>query len=151
MILNYVERDLSLETLVVDTCKISWTSLSTSDSNSFWHAFNSEIIFIASFVPNCFSATIFLIVFFLVSNLNLSNSLQKSEDIAKVHDQNLLDPTLLKAAFPLPEEFQCKYFFWDKNLAVVLLDCNYKLYRSFSFLIMTQNFSFFRWFWVIDF
>ena len=33
--------------------------------------------------------------------------MRKSEDIAKVHDQNLLHPTLFKVVFPLPEEFQC--------------------------------------------
>ena len=49
----------------------------------------------------------FFKVFMLVSNLNL-NSLLKNEDIAnKVHDQNLLHATLLKAVLPLPEEFQC--------------------------------------------
>ena len=87
---------------MVGTSKISSTSLSTSDTNSFQDAFNGEIIFMASFVPNCFSSTIFFKVFILVCNLDLSNSLQKSEDIAKVHD-----PTLLKAVFPFPEELQC--------------------------------------------
>ena len=33
--------------------------------------------------------------------------MRKSKDIAKIHDQNLFHPTLLKAVFPLPEEFQC--------------------------------------------
>ena len=89
------------------TTKISSTSSSTSDTNSFRDAFNDEIIFIASFIPTCFSSTIFLKVFIWVSNLNLPRSLLKSEDIAKVHDQNLLHATLLKAVFPLPEEFQC--------------------------------------------
>ena len=89
------------------TSKIRLTSLSTSDTNSFRDAFDREIIFIASFVPNCFSSTIFFKAFIQVSNLNLFNSLLKSEDIAKVHDQNLLHATLLKAIFPLPEEFQC--------------------------------------------
>ena len=92
---------------MVGTSKISLTSLSTSDTNSFRDAFNDEIIFIASFIPTCFSSTIFLKVFIWVSNLNLPRSLLKSEDIAKVHDQNLLHATLLKAVFPLPEEFQC--------------------------------------------
>ena len=92
---------------MVGTSKVSSKSLSTSDTNSFRDAFNGEIIFIASFVPNCFSSTIFFKVFIWVSNLNLSNSLLKSKDIAKVHDQNLLHATLLKAVFPLPEEFQC--------------------------------------------
>ena len=52
-----------LATLVVGTSKISLTSLSTSDTNSFRDAFNVAIIFIASFVPNCFSSTIFFKVF----------------------------------------------------------------------------------------
>ena len=90
------------------TSRVRLTSLSTSDTNSFRDAFNDEITFIASFIPTCFSSTIFFQqVFILVSNLNLSRSLLKSEDIAKVHDQNLLYTTLLKAVFPLPEEFQC--------------------------------------------
>ena len=65
------------------------------------------MIFIASFIPAFFSSSIFFKVFIWVSNLNLSRSLLKSEDIAKVHDQNFLHTTLLKAVFPLPEEFQC--------------------------------------------
>ena len=89
------------------TIKFSSTSPSTLDTNSFRDAFNDEIIFIVSFIPTCFSSTIFIKVFIWVSNLNLSRSLLKSEDIAKVHDQNLLHATLLKAVFPLPEEFQC--------------------------------------------
>ena len=91
---------------MVDTSKISFTSLSTSDTNSFRDAFNGEIIFIASFIPTCFSSTIFLKVFIWVYNLNLSRSLIKSKTIAKVQDQNLLHATLLKAGFPLSEEFQ---------------------------------------------
>ena len=51
----------------------------------------------------------------VATSLNLSRSLLKSEDIAKVHDQNLLNAMLLKAVFPLPE-----HFCWNKNLAVVL-------------------------------
>ena len=38
---------------------------------------------------------------------SLLNSLLKSEDIAKVHDQILLHATILQAVFQLPEEFQC--------------------------------------------
>ena len=100
---------------MVGTSKISFIRLSTSDTNSirdafntnsFRDAFNDEIIFIASFIPTCFSSTIFLKVFIWVSNLNLSRSLLKSKDIAKVQDQNLLHATLLKAVFPLPEDFQ---------------------------------------------
>ena len=91
---------------MVGTSKISFTSLSTSDTNSFRDAFNNEIISIASFIPTCFSSTIFLGVFIWVSNLNLSRSLLKSKGIAKVQDQNLLYETLLKAVFPLSEEFQ---------------------------------------------
>ena len=41
----------------------SLTSLSISDTNSFRDAFNDEIIFIASFVQNCFSSTIFFKAF----------------------------------------------------------------------------------------
>ena len=59
-------------------------SLSNSDTNSFQDAFNGQIIFIASFVPNCFSSKMFFKVFIWVSNLNLSNSLLKG----KVHDQS---------------------------------------------------------------
>ena len=114
--------------------------------------FNSEIIFIASFVPNCFSSTIFFKVFIQVSNLNLSNSLLKSEDIAIVHDQNLLHATLLKEVFPFPEELQYNIsadikIWWQCSSTVD----TYKFYRSFSFPIMTQNLSFFRFFWVIHF
>ena len=88
------------------TSKIRLPSLSISDTNSFRDGFN-EIIFIASFIPTCFSSAIFFKVFTRVFNLNLSTSLLKSEDIAKAHIQNLLHTTLLKAVFPLPEEFQC--------------------------------------------
>ena len=97
-----VQRDHSLTTLVGDTSNISLTSFGNLDTNSFRDAFNGKIIFIASFVPTCFSSTIFYKVFIWVSNLDLSKSLLKSEDIAKVHDQNLLQATLLKAVFPLP-------------------------------------------------
>ena len=72
---------------MVGTSKISLTSLSTLDTNSFKDECNCEIVFIASFVPNCFSATIFFKVFIWISNLNLSRSLLKSKDIAKVHDE----------------------------------------------------------------
>ena len=89
------------------TSKINLTILSTSDNKSFRDAFNDEIIFIASFIPTCFSSTIFLKVFIWVSNLNLSRSLLKSKDIAKVHDQNLVHATLLKPVFLLPDEFRC--------------------------------------------
>ena len=92
---------------MVGTSKISLTSLSTSDTKSFRDAFNDEIIFIVSFIPTCVSSATFFKVFIWVSNLNLSRSLLKSKDIAKVHDQNLVHATLLQALFPLPEEFQC--------------------------------------------
>ena len=92
------------------TSKISSTSLSTSDTKSFRDAFNDEIIFIVSFIPTCVSSATFFKVFIWVSNLNLSRSLLKTEDIAKVHDQNFLRATLLKAVFPLPEEFHCNIF-----------------------------------------
>ena len=90
------------------TSKISFTSLSTSDTNSLRDAFNYEKRFIASFTPICFSSRIFFKVFTWVSNLNLSRSLLKSKDIAKVHDENI-NAKLLKAVFPLtlPETFQC--------------------------------------------
>ena len=88
------------------TSKISFTSLSTSDTNSFRDAFNDEIVFIASFFPTCFLLTIFLKVFTWVSNLNLSRSLLNSKYIAKVQDQNLLHATLLRGVFTLPEEIQ---------------------------------------------
>ena len=97
---------------MVGTGKISFTSLSTSDTNSFRDGFNDEIIFIASFI----SSTILLKVFIWVSNLNLSRSLLKSKDIANVQDQTLLHATLLKGVFPLFEEFQSNTFaekvFW---------------------------------------
>ena len=93
---------------MVGTSKISLTSLSTSDTKSFRDAFNDEIIFIVSFIPTCFSSAIFFKDFIWISNLNLSRSLLKSEDIAKVHGQNI-HATLLKAVFPLalPEKFHC--------------------------------------------
>ena len=87
--------------------KISFRSLSTSDTNRFRDAFNDEIVFIASFIATCFSSTIFFKVFICVSNLNLPTSLLKSEGIAKFRYQNLLHTTFLKAVFTLPEEFHC--------------------------------------------
>ena len=98
------ERDLSLTALVVGTSKISFTSLGTSDTINFQDAFSEEITFIASFIPTCFSLTIFLKVFIWVSNLNLSRPLLKTKDIVKVQDQNILLGTLLNAVFPLSEE-----------------------------------------------
>ena len=50
-----------MATLMVGASKISLTSLSTLDTNSFRDAFNGEIIFVAFFVPNCFSSTIFFL------------------------------------------------------------------------------------------
>ena len=76
-----VEHDLSLKALVVGTVKISWTSLTTSDTNSFWDAFNDELIVMASFIPTCFSSTLWVKVFSWVSNLNSYSSLLKNEDI----------------------------------------------------------------------
>ena len=69
--LHNVERNLLLTALVVATSKISLTNLSTPDINSFRDTFNDEIIFIASFIPTCFSSTIFFKVFIWVFNLNL--------------------------------------------------------------------------------
>ena len=83
MTLHNVERDLLLTALVVGTSKISWTSLSTSDTYSFQHAFNDETIFIASFISTCFLSKIFF----------------------KVHDQNRIHAILLKAVFALSQEF----------------------------------------------
>ena len=91
---------------MVGTSKISFTSVSRSDNNSFQDAFNDILIFIASFIPAFVSSATFLKVFTLVSNLNLSRSLLKSKYIAKVQDENLLNTTFLKSVFPLPEEFQ---------------------------------------------
>ena len=71
----------------------------------FRDAFNDKIIFIVSFISTCFLSTIFFKVFTWVADLNLFRPLLKSEDIAKVHDQNILHATLLKAVFPLPEGF----------------------------------------------
>ena len=102
--LHNVERDLSLTALVVGTSKISLTSLSTSDTSSFRDAFNDEIILLFLLFKLVFHQQHFS-KFFFGSNLNLSRSLLKSEDIAKVHDQNLLNAMLLKAVFPLPEHF----------------------------------------------
>ena len=52
--LHNIERNLLLTALVVGTSKISLTSLSTSDINSFWDAFNDEIIFNCFFYSNLF-------------------------------------------------------------------------------------------------
>ena len=41
---TFIERDLSLTALVVGTSKISSASLSISDTNSFWDAFNDEML-----------------------------------------------------------------------------------------------------------
>ena len=49
-----VEHDLSLAALVAGTVKISLTSLSSSDTNYFWDAFNDEIIVIASLLQLVF-------------------------------------------------------------------------------------------------
>ena len=91
---------------VYGTVSISLTNSNTSDTNSFWDAFD-EILFIASFIPIYFSSTICVKVLSWVSNSNLSRSLLKLEDIAEVHDQNLFHAKLLKAAFLLSQESQC--------------------------------------------
>ena len=54
MNLSNIEHGLSLTALVAGTVKISLTSLSTSDTNSFWDAFNDEIIVMVSFISTCF-------------------------------------------------------------------------------------------------
>ena len=41
---TFIERDLSLTALVAGTSMISSTSLSISDTNSFWDAFNDEML-----------------------------------------------------------------------------------------------------------
>ena len=88
------------------TAKISLTSLRASHTNSFLDAFNDEIIVTVSFIPTCFSSTIWVKVFSWVSNLNLCRSLLKTKTFAEVHDQNLHHAMLLKAVFPFSEEFQ---------------------------------------------
>ena len=92
---------------MVGTSTISLTSLSTSDTSSFRDAFNDEIILLFLLFKLVFHQQHFS-KFFFGSNLNLSRSLLKSEDIAKVHGQNI-HATLLKAVFPLalPEKFHC--------------------------------------------
>ena len=67
-----VEHELLLTALVVGPVKINLTSLSTSDTTNFWNAFNDEIIFIGTCCIKFLS---------WVSNLNLSRSLLKNEDI----------------------------------------------------------------------
>ena len=89
---------------------LALNGLNTSDTNSFRDAFHDEIIFIVCFIPTCFSSITFAKVFIWVSNLNLSRSLLKSKDIAKIHDQNFFYATLLKVVFPFPEEFKCNIF-----------------------------------------
>ena len=101
---------------MVGTIKVSLTSLSTSETNSFQNAFNDEIILLLLLFPLVFYRQNFYLGLWIfgflfgslgVFYLNLSRSLLKSKYIAKVHDQNLLHSMLLKAVFPLPEELQC--------------------------------------------
>ena len=151
MILRNVEHDLSLAALFVGTSNISFTS----NTNNFWDVFDDEIIFIASFIPTCFSSKICIKVFSWVFNSYLTRSLLKSKTFDEVRDQNLLHATLLKAVFLLSEEFQCslsaeiyyeyswqRYQLLDKKLAVVFLKFRCKFYRNLFFLIMTQTVSF---------
>ena len=104
-----IERNLSLTAIVVGTSKISLTSLSISDTNSVQDASNDEMLLL----PLLFQLAFYQQYFWKFarntnSNLNLSRLLLKSEDIAKVQDQNLFHPMRLKlkAVLPLPEEFQ---------------------------------------------
>ena len=61
----------------------------------------------ASFIPTCFSSAIWVKVFSWVSNFNFMQVIaEKTKTFADVHDQNILHATLLKAVFPLSEEFQ---------------------------------------------
>ena len=127
------------------TVKFSLTCLRASDSNSFWDAFNGEIIVMASFVPTCFSSTIWVKVFSWVSNLNSCRSLaKKTKTFAEVHDQNLHHATLLKAVLAFSEEFQCGLFaeiyyeyssqlfqLLGKKMEVVFFNFRQKFYRSF--------------------
>ena len=99
---------------MVGTIKISFTSLSTLDTNSFRDAFNNKIIFIASFIPACFSSPIFLKVLIWVYNLNLSRSLLKCKDIAKIQDQNLFHAKFLKTVFYCRKSFKV-IFLLNKN------------------------------------
>ena len=59
-------------------------------------------MFIASFIPTCFSSAICVTVVSWVSNLNLLKSLPKYllKIFAEARDQNLLHATFLKAGFP---------------------------------------------------
>ena len=93
---------------MVGTSKISLTSLSTSETSSFRDAFNDEIILLFLLFKLVFHQQHFS-KFFFGSNLNLSRSLLKSEDIAKVHDQNLLHATLLKAVFHCLKSFNVMF------------------------------------------
>ena len=128
-----VEHDLSLAALVAGTVKISWTSLSSSDTNCFWDAFNNEIIVIASFIATCFSSAIWVKFFSRISNLNLCRSLLKKKSFNEVFFSEIYYEYSWKL-------FQLLY----KKMVVVFLNCRYKFYRSFFFLIMTRNFSFSR-------
>ena len=111
----------------------------------------------ASFIPICFSSTIWVKIFSCASNLNAKTS-------AEVHDQHFHHATLLKAAFPFSESFNVVFLMKSitntvenyfngliNKMEVVFLNFRYKFYRSFFFPIMTRNFSFSRWFGVIFF
>ena len=110
MNLRNIQHDVSLKALVVGTVKISLTSLSTSNTNNFWDVFNDKIIVMVSFIPTTFLSTIRVEGFSWVSNLNLCRSLLKSKDLCWSSWPNLLHTTLLKAVFPLSEEFRWGLF-----------------------------------------
>ena len=135
--------------LVEGTVEISLTSLSNSNTNSYWDVFNEIIM--ASFIPTCFSSTMWVKVFSWVSNLNLSRSLLKNEDICWSSWLNLHHATLLKAVLPFSNEFQFGLFSeiyyeysWqlfqllDKKMEV-FLNFKCKFYRGFFFLKMTRK------------
>ena len=158
MNLRNVEHDLSLTALVVGAVKISLTSLSTSDTNSFSDGFNDEIIIVASFTPTCFSSTICIKFFSWVSNFYLCRSLLKNKEICWNSWPNSSSRNTFKNKFQLPEVFQwglsakiCYEYSWQpyqlldkKKLAVVFHNFRYNFYRSFFFLKMIRNFPFSR-------
>ena len=102
-----VEHHLSLTVLLVGNVKINLTSLSTWDTNNFWDAFSDEIIVMASFIPTCFSSTMWFKVFSWAPNLNLCSSLLSKMLCINVpltvqqFEHNALSPEFLGAAYYL--------------------------------------------------
>ena len=149
MNLRIVQYDLLLKALVAVTVKTSLRSLSSSDTNSFWDAFNDEIIAMASVIPTCFSSTIWVKVFSWVSNFNFMHvTAKKRKHLLKFMTKILFTQLknfsvifLLKAITNIVDNyFNCVI----KEMVVLFLNFRYKFCRSFFFLIMTQNFSFSR-------